>query len=390
MKTERPVHFDRPSSIIHRKHISALLIICLLPFISCGRRQLNADEIRQNQYFAEILKCESGRTLGEDGFFKENLRTNPDLEVRKSCALALGRIGDRRALPWLYDALHNDESAVRAVSAFAIGMIENHALLYEQGLTIDPRTIPELLRLLEDPSSTVQMRAIEALGKTGSQSETSRLARMRRLPIKGSLEESAYIDFLNAALARLKDPARNLQRISASKDALEMPNPSQPFTEAVCTALVSNRYNPAMAIIETTQGDIEIELFREEAPVTTAKFISLAKYGAFKNLRFTQTIPFSSVGIEEPGIQTEYGATRCEINMHPFEKGSIGMAVSSRDVETNRFFIALEPQPERDGKETCFGRVISGMSAAEKIGPKDYIKKVQIKEYIGFFRTLRY
>jgi peptidyl-prolyl cis-trans isomerase B (cyclophilin B) len=150
--------------------------------------------------------------------------------------------------------------------------------------------------------------------------------------------------------------------------------------------LASYRFYPATATIETPQGNIEIELFRKDAPVGVAKFISLASKGAFQGLRFTQPVPFSFIGLEVPKIRTELdGTAACEINMHAFEKGSVGMTAG-----TNRIFITLAPAPDLDGMEPCIGRVISGMSVAEKIGSGDRIKKVQIKEYIGFLHVIRY
>ncbi len=393
MKSEITARSHRESSIANRKSISALLIVLLLLCISCGRRKLKPDEIKQNRLFAAIIQRESNRALGEDGFFKDNLQSNPYPEVRRACALSLGRIGDRRALPWLYEALHPSDVAVREASAFAIGLIENRERLEEQGQPIDSRTIPELLRLLDDASLPVQMRAIEALGRTGTPAEVDRLTeRLKYHSNKKSLEELTYFNFLTVALSRLKYPAGNVRLFSSSKDAAENPNPStEPYTEAVCVALASNRYFPATAIIETTRGNIEIELFRKDAPITTAKFLLLASRGAFEGLRFARTIPFSLIESEGPRTRTELDRnTGCEINMHTFEKGSVGMAVTARDVQTNKLFITLAPQPDMDGVETCFGRVISGMNAAEKIGPGDYIKKVQIREYIGFLHILRY
>ena len=91
--------------------------------------------------------------------------------------------------------------------------------------------------------------------------------------------------------------------------------------------------------------------------------------------------------IEEPSIQAPPGRNiGSEINMHPFERGSLGMVLKAQDSQANNFFIALNPQPGLDGRETCFGRVISGIQAADKIVPGDYIKKVHIKESIGLFR----
>ncbi len=45
------------------------------------------------------------------------------------------------------------------------------------------------------------------------------------------------------------------------------------------------------AIIETNLGTIEIELFEDKAPKTTANFISLAEKGFYNGLIFHRVIP---------------------------------------------------------------------------------------------------
>jgi peptidyl-prolyl cis-trans isomerase B (cyclophilin B) len=414
-----------PQSSIATRKLTAFLVIFLLASVSCGRRKMSSEELIQNPVFAEIIKREAGRVLGEDGFFPKNLFANPYPEVRNRCAIALGRIGDRQALPWLYTALHKGDASVRAASAFAIGEIEDRKRFEEQALPIDPQTLPELSRLLDDPSLFVQMRAIEALGKTGSHTQAVQLiGRLERFPLYGTPGERARLEFSIAALARIGDAAAFpiLEKLSSANDpgvrwralnalsqlrdssaqswsmkSLSNPKPlveaqtGTYLSDSVCIALAASRLNQTTAIIETNRGEIEIELFRDDAPVTTAKFIALANRGAFKKLRFSYVSPYSLIQIEEPRIQAPPGRnTGCEINMHPFGRGSVGMVLEAKDSQANSFFISLNPQPARDGLETCFGRVISGIQAADKIVPGDYIKTVHIKESISLLRSHRY
>jgi len=105
------------------------------------------------------------------------LLADKDVKVRKRAALAVGRIGDERALPALDDLLKNDnDSDVRQMAAFAIGEIESPAgaepLLEVLGVLARPRgpqpgspagversgRAPEL-------DGRVRARAVEALGK---------------------------------------------------------------------------------------------------------------------------------------------------------------------------------------------------------------------------------
>jgi cyclophilin family peptidyl-prolyl cis-trans isomerase/HEAT repeat protein len=79
--------------------------------------------------------------------------------VRKRAALALGRIGDERALPALIESLKSDrDNHVRQMCAFAIGEIES------------PAGADTLIAVLDNTRgpAEVRARAVEALGKIGA------------------------------------------------------------------------------------------------------------------------------------------------------------------------------------------------------------------------------
>jgi HEAT repeat protein len=115
--------------------LPSLLWLCLLGLAvcSCGRRPLGPDQIERNRLFAEILERQDRRSLGEDDFFPMHLRDTSQPRVQEWCALALGRIGHPRALPWLRESLHSALAPLRAASAFAIGEIEDRELLRSEG-----------------------------------------------------------------------------------------------------------------------------------------------------------------------------------------------------------------------------------------------------------------
>jgi cyclophilin family peptidyl-prolyl cis-trans isomerase/HEAT repeat protein len=99
---------------------------------------------------------------------EDERRWDPNLSVllvavypstRKRAALALGRIGDERALPTLEAALKSDKDLdVRQMCAFAIGEIES------------PLGAEALIAVLDDTREPgeVRARAVEALGKIGA------------------------------------------------------------------------------------------------------------------------------------------------------------------------------------------------------------------------------
>jgi peptidyl-prolyl cis-trans isomerase B (cyclophilin B) len=190
----------------------------------------------------------------------------------------------------------------------------------------------------------------------------------------------------------LKDQERNVRLISGTllrragvTGIPEDPDPeSGSVTDAISQVLAVTRKNSTIAQLETSRGPIEIELFREDAPVTVHTFIMLAKHGVYDGMELARMLPFQ---IEGRISQTRLIVGRTinsEINMRPFERGSIGLALAGRNSDAGGFFITLAPQPHLDGVHTCFGRVVSGMQVADRIGPGDRIVRILIKETISF------
>ena len=708
------------------KKTAALLLIVLLGAAgaACGRRPLRPDELERNRLFAEIVKREDHRSLGSDDFFPRYLRDATQPAVQVWCALALGRIGNPKGLPWLYEASRSPSAAVRAAAAFSVGETEDRELLRAEGRQADARAPVELKALLDDSALSVRLRAVEALGKIGKDTDALEIVRrVEHFRYDGSPQQRAYLGHVLTALMRLKNPAarpafarlagiddpeiqwrvanaiyrmrdpesrpvlerllqnpnqdvrahaaralgvcadpalvpllapllsavdkrsglaaplsvrvsalqalanlkslqaapaieeaiwdpairpagpdwvnfataaatalgnigaaesaRTLQRLAhmagpvansavvalarllrerperffslvgdarfdtpparrawaaalgalggeraiaelknmllratanqvAEADRLAVPGvlqalarkpapdlqdifmtylashdevvmraavagfqpaagavPWQPLRRAYAgiaagtgletrTAILdrlepwaatpevqaflrsvlrdpsrnarlaaarilrigsaadvpedggasetrmtdinyariaASRQDRTVAILDTARGPIEIELFREDAPLTVANFVSLAQGKFFDGLTFMRVVPYFVIQGGDPRNDQEGGpgyAIRCEINMRPFARGSLGMALSGKDTGGSQFFITLSPQPHLDGGYTCFGRVICGMPAVEQMVAGDRILSVRIQEDIALLDWRRY
>src|SRR5262249_45543020 len=128
-------------------------------------------------------------------------------------------------------------------------------------------------------------------------------------------------------------------------------------------ALSELKDNP-IAIIHTRKGDIRIELYAEEAPMTVDNFIRLSKGGFDGGLTFTRVVANFGIQGGDPRGDTNGGPgyqIRDEINLHRYVAGTVGMALSGKDTGGSQFFITHSPQPHLDGGYTAFGQVVDGM-----------------------------
>ena len=125
------------------------------------------------------------------------------------------------------------------------------------------------------------------------------------------------------------------------------------------------------ATMSTSEGDITIELFEDDAPKTVENFRKLAQDGFYDGLTFHRVIPdfMSQGGCPEgtgtggPGYQFED-----EFNEHAVVRGALAMANAGPNTNGSQFFIVTADScPHLDGKHTVFGEVTGGMDIVDKI-----------------------
>jgi cyclophilin family peptidyl-prolyl cis-trans isomerase len=130
-------------------------------------------------------------------------------------------------------------------------------------------------------------------------------------------------------------------------------------------------------LIKTNEGDIEIELFENEAPIATANFITLVEKGFYNGLTFHRVLEnFMAQGGDPKGDGSGGpGYTiPCECyqpNHRLHYRGSLSMAHAGRDTGGSQFFLTFVPTSFLDGKHTVFGRVIKGFDVLAKIQRRD-------------------
>jgi peptidyl-prolyl cis-trans isomerase A (cyclophilin A) len=130
--------------------------------------------------------------------------------------------------------------------------------------------------------------------------------------------------------------------------------------------------------IETSHGDIVVELFEDEAPISSENFRKYAEEGFFSDTVFHRVIP--NFMIQGGGMTADMSRkeTRAPIrneakNGKKNLRGTLAMARTSEvDSATSQFFINLRDNSfldhgGRDFGYAVFGRVAEGMDVVDEI-----------------------
>lgn len=134
-------------------------------------------------------------------------------------------------------------------------------------------------------------------------------------------------------------------------------------------------------LLKTNKGDMEVELFENEAPNTVANFISLVEKGFYNGLEFPRVVPKSMAHTGIPMTDLSGGpgytiACECHQPNHRLNfRGSLVMAHRGRDTGGSQFFLMFVPERRFDGRNTVFGRVVKGMDVLAKLERRDPTKK---------------
>ena len=137
------------------------------------------------------------------------------------------------------------------------------------------------------------------------------------------------------------------------------------------------------ATIETGKGNLVLELFASDVPLTVNNFVFLAREGFYNGTTFHRVMPGFMVQGGDPtgtGTGTPGYSFADEFTEHTHVAGALSMANSGPNTNGCQFFITYSPQHHLDGKHSVFGQLIEGMDNLEKIEQGDTIIRITIEE----------
>lgn len=160
-----------------------------------------------------------------------------------------------------------------------------------------------------------------------------------------------------------------ITRTIAELDSIEYQEPEEEF-HPIDWEYASRLNDVEYATIITSEGEIKIKLFADEAPGSVVNFLKLAEQGYYDGITFHRVVPNF---VAQAGCNRGDGwggpgySIRSEFTERKYKPGSVGMASAGNDTEGSQFFITHTSTPHLDGRYTIFAEVIEGMEIIEQL-----------------------
>ena len=150
----------------------------------------------------------------------------------------------------------------------------------------------------------------------------------------------------------------------------------------IATAANAGFAQRLIAVIDTSKGEIRVELNARAAPTTVANFVNLAQRGFYNGLTFhriernfmAQGGDPLGTGSGGPGYQF-----RGEIVLKHNQPGIISMANSGPGTDGSQFFLTHLATPHLDGLHSVFGKVVEGLPVVYELRRRDVINSILIE-----------
>jgi peptidyl-prolyl cis-trans isomerase B (cyclophilin B) len=148
---------------------------------------------------------------------------------------------------------------------------------------------------------------------------------------------------------------------------------------------MSQSFAPITAVMNTSRGPINLELFPDKAPLTCASFVNLARRGYYDGLSFHRVIPdFMIQGGCPRGTGTGGPGYQFKDEFHPQARhdrpGVLSMANAGPGTNGSQFFITHVVTPWLDDKHTVFGQVAgdADQEVVNAVAAGDGIESVRV------------
>ena len=216
--------------------------------------------------------------------------------------------------------------------------------------------------------SMALVRSLTRLTEEGK--DTSRDPRMALLERLTEQQPVELVGFITPLLTGFDPEIARAAQVLCERLVPGTPYPAAPRLRAPAQASLDEvQHLPTAATLVMQTGErIELELFVKDAPMTIARFASLARAGYYDNLTFHRIVPNFVIQGGSPGASEYVGDARYmrdELGNLPNTRGSVGISTRGHDTGDAQIFFDLVDLPRLDHDYTVFAAITSGLSAAD-------------------------
>jgi cyclophilin family peptidyl-prolyl cis-trans isomerase len=118
------------------------------------------------------------------------------------------------------------------------------------------------------------------------------------------------------------------------------------------------------AVLTTTRGEIEIELYAGDAPLGLEYFVGVVESGAIVGTEFGRVVP--DFVAQQRAIRNDV-TLRDEVSRRGLTRGNLSWASSGLDTGRPGYTLGSTPQPHNEGDFTALGGVVRGMDVVDRL-----------------------
>ena len=228
---------------------------------------------------------------------------------------------------------------------------------------------------IADTDPRIRTAALQRLANIANDSLS---VRVRLLAVRASTDRDSLVRSLATRLLTPRDSTARPPR-RATPDSL-VARPLIEYERLVLLWGAVGSRQP-MAVIETDDGVVTLQLYGREAPLVVEAFVRLANEGFYRNTVFHRVVPNFVVQDGDPRGDGTGGpgfSLRESFSRRRHERGCVGLATSGPDTGGSQYYLCHSSQPHLDGAYTVFGTVLSGFDVMDRIVQGDRMVRIRI------------
>ncbi len=145
---------------------------------------------------------------------------------------------------------------------------------------------------------------------------------------------------------------------------------------SACPDWTVDQHKQYIVMLQTSKGEVVLELYADKAPLAVNNFLFLARQGWYDGITFYRVVSDQIVQSGDPS-ETGMGnpgylfATEIPAGLSFDQPGMVALDNSGVNTNGSRFFITMASLPRFDGQYTIFGKVISGLDVLAALTARD-------------------